>query len=99
MSVEHLDILYKELPELFASKELPENWGEDLIIAPVPDVERITKGEGTILKDEPGLLVEPVETEMADDLGLSVGEQLDDLGPESIDLSIPPPNRALKSCE
>jgi hypothetical protein len=40
MSVEHLDILYKELPELFASKELPENWGEDLIVAPVPDVER-----------------------------------------------------------
>ena len=77
LGVEHLDILYKELPELFASNELPENRGEDLIIAPVPDLERITKGEGTTFRDEPGLLLEPVEAEMADDLGLSVGEQLD----------------------
>jgi hypothetical protein len=91
MSVEHLDILYKELPELFASKELPENWGEDLIFAPIPDVERITKAEGSTFEDEPGVLLEPVEAEIADDLELSVGEQLDDLGPGSIDLSIPPP--------
>jgi len=32
MSVEHLDLLHKEMPELFAAKELPENWDDDLII-------------------------------------------------------------------
>jgi hypothetical protein len=41
MSVEHLDLLHEKLPELFAVKELPENWDDDLIIVSVPDVELI----------------------------------------------------------
>jgi hypothetical protein len=41
MSVEPLDLLHEKLPELFAVKELPENWDDDLIIVSVPDVELI----------------------------------------------------------
>ena len=28
MSVEHIDIVHEQLPELFATKELPENWAQ-----------------------------------------------------------------------
>ena len=37
MSVEDLDLLHKQLPELFATKELPENWDDGLIIVSIPE--------------------------------------------------------------
>jgi hypothetical protein len=84
MSVEDLDVLHKQMPELFEERDLPENWGDDLIIVPVPDVERITRTEGTRFKEEPAMIPEAFDGETLDDGGLAVGETLDALGPESI---------------
>jgi hypothetical protein len=81
MSVEHIDVVHKQLPELFATKELPENWDEGLIIVPVPDVELVTtKLEPT---DPHGL-----PEGFRDD---AEGQMLDLFGPEYIDLGIAPP--------
>ena len=75
MSVEHIDVVHKQLPELFATKELPENWDESLIIVPVPDVELITT-ESLNLPAAPTNL--PPENE---------GVMLDLFGSEYIDVS------------
>lgn len=39
MSIEHLDDLHSELPELFQSRELSTVWDDDLIIVPIDDPE------------------------------------------------------------
>jgi hypothetical protein len=91
MSVEDLDLLHKQLPELFAGKELPENWDDDLIIVSVPDVELITETERVTLREEPGIWAEDSDLEALNDPGPDEGEMLDDLGPEYIDSSLPPP--------
>jgi hypothetical protein len=91
MSVEHLDILHKQLPELFAAKELPENWDDDLIIVSVPDVELITKTEGATLGKEPEIWAEDADLEALDQPDPHEGGVLDSLGPEYIDLSVSPP--------
>ena len=44
MSLEHLDILSAELPELFQSRDLSPLWHEDLIIIPVEDPEFVSTG-------------------------------------------------------
>jgi hypothetical protein len=69
MSVEHLDIVHKQLRELFATKELPENWDEGLIIVPVPDVERITKPEPLGLPTAPEDLREDNEADILEHFG------------------------------
>jgi predicted RNA binding protein YcfA (HicA-like mRNA interferase family) len=77
MSVEHIDIVRGQLPELFATKELPENWDEGLIIVPVPDVERITKPEPVGLPKAPEDLREADFLEHFgeyDDQGVSPGQ-------------------------
>ena len=79
MSVEHIDIVHEQLPELFVTKELPENWDEGLIIVPVPDVDLITNAESPNLPAAPKDLPEDNE-----------GTMLDLFGPEYIDGSISP---------
>ena len=91
MSVEDFDLLHKQLPELFAAKELPENWDDDLIIVSVPDVELITKTEGVTLGKKPEIWAEDVDLEALDQPDPHEGGVLDSLGPEYIDLSVSPP--------
>jgi predicted RNA binding protein YcfA (HicA-like mRNA interferase family) len=69
MSVEHIDIVHKQLPELFATKELPENWDEGLIIVPVPDVELIAEPEPLGLAKAPDDPREDNEADMLDRFG------------------------------
>jgi len=42
MSLEHLDLLHSELPELFQDRDLAPHWHEDLMIVPVTDPEKVT---------------------------------------------------------
>jgi len=79
MSVEHLDILHEQLPELFATKKPPVEWDEDLIIVPVLDVEQITEAEPVELAEKEPLPDDPE------------GASLDHLGPEYINLREPSP--------
>jgi hypothetical protein len=37
MGTEHLDLLHKQLPELFDPREPPQGWDDDLIIIPIDD--------------------------------------------------------------
>ena len=39
MSVEHLDLLHSEMPELFQIRDLPSSWDDSLIIVPIDDPE------------------------------------------------------------
>lgn len=39
MSVEHLDVLHRELPDLFQTRDLSPVWDDDLIIIPIEDPE------------------------------------------------------------
>ena len=41
MSVEHLDVLYAEFPDLFQPRDLSPVWDDDLIIIPIEDRARI----------------------------------------------------------
>jgi hypothetical protein len=45
MGVEHLDLLHDQLPELFATRELPVDWEEDFIVVRITDVESLSVGE------------------------------------------------------
>ena len=39
MSVEHVDVLHSEIPELFQSRDLSPTWDDNLIIVPIDDPE------------------------------------------------------------
>jgi hypothetical protein len=84
MSVEHLDLLHEQLPELFAVKELPENWDDDLIIVSVPDVELIAEAADAMFEETAAL---PIH----DDFDVPEGVILDHVGPDYINLRVPPP--------
>jgi hypothetical protein len=53
MSIEHLDTLHTELPELFQDRELAPFWDDDLIIVRVDDPEYVTVGEEQAIHLEP----------------------------------------------
>jgi len=50
MSIEHLDLLHAELPELFQDRELPRGWDEPYLILPFDPEER--GGDPLALPDE-----------------------------------------------
>jgi len=68
MGVDHLDLLHKQFPELFAAKELPENWDDDLIMVSVPHVELIRETEGVTITGEPRIWPKHAEPETLDEL-------------------------------
>ena len=45
MSIQHLENLFDQLPELFQQRSLPSDWDENLIILPINDPEMVTVGE------------------------------------------------------
>ena len=86
MSVEHLDLLHAQLPELFQDRNLASGWHEDLIIVPVSEPERITT-EGLLEEsDAPGWASHTHDqSEDAEE------DILDAVGPSLIEPGIPVP--------
>jgi predicted RNA binding protein YcfA (HicA-like mRNA interferase family) len=84
MSVEHLDLLHEQLPELFAVKELPENWDDDLVVVSIPDVELIAESADAMFG-------EANASATYDAFDPPEGLILDQVGPNYIDLSVQPP--------
>lgn len=51
MSVDHLDVLHAELPELFQPRDLSSVWDENFIVVPIEDPEWLgeeTRTEGRV---------------------------------------------------
>lgn len=51
MSLEHLETLHQELPELFQHRDLAPNWHEEFIFVPVGDPESVTNLTSTLEAD------------------------------------------------
>jgi len=49
MSLEHLEALYQELPELFQNRDLVPNWHDDIIFVPFFDPENVINLDDQIL--------------------------------------------------
>jgi len=82
MSIEHIEVLYSEFPEVFEPKMLDPNWHEDLIIVPIGDAEKVSTDEASV--GPPIDHVEPPEDQLLEELGPDViqsGAPVPDLVP------------------
>lgn len=81
MSVNHLDILHSELPELFQPHDLPEAWDDDFIIVRIDDPEWLGLETGKIdslLETDELPLVERDDLELPLFTGLEESDLRDD---------------------
>lgn len=58
MSIDHLGLLYREIPELFQPRDLSPDWDEGFIIVPIDDLESVVGSNGADIN-----LAEPIDNE------------------------------------
>ncbi len=87
MSLDHIETLHNELPEVFQDRDVGENWYDDIVVLPVTDPEKVTT-----LNEDDSLSIWPSNSDrirepLHDEKEPPEGDILEEIGPDLI-----PPN-------
>ncbi|MEI6154985.1 MAG: type II toxin-antitoxin system HicA family toxin [Deltaproteobacteria bacterium] len=94
MSIEHINLLHSELPELFQDRDLAPDWYDNLIIVGVTDPEKVTTDKEELFPADVPTLSPRQEDLFNRGEELLDGDALDAIGPDLIDQNAPFPDLA-----